>query len=48
VPQALYGEIRQDAVLLRPGEKSIAARALLDYLKSAPAQALIAAYGYRR
>ena len=47
VPQALYGEIRQDAVLLRPGEKSTAARALLDYLKSAPAQALIAAYGYR-
>lgn len=47
VPQHLYGEIRQDAVLLKAGEKNAAARALLDYLKSAPAKAVIAAYGYR-
>ncbi|MDC8784551.1 molybdate ABC transporter substrate-binding protein [Roseateles koreensis] len=46
VPQALYGEIRQDAVLLKPGEKQAAAAALLAYLKSAPAKAMIQAYGY--
>ena len=46
VPQPLYGEIRQDAVLLKAGEKSAAAQALLQYLKSAPARALIASFGY--
>jgi molybdate transport system substrate-binding protein len=46
VPAKLYGEIRQDAVLLKPGEKGAAAAALLAYLKSAPAQAVIQAYGY--
>ena len=47
VPQSLYGEIRQDAVLLKAGEKNAAAKALLDYLKGAPAKAVIASYGYR-
>ncbi len=47
VPASLYAEIRQDAVLLKAGEKDPAAKALLDYLKSAPARAVIAAYGYR-
>ncbi|HSW08558.1 molybdate ABC transporter substrate-binding protein [Aquabacterium sp.] len=46
VPASLHGEIRQDAVLLKPGEKSAAAAALLAYLKSAPAKALIQSYGY--
>ena len=46
VPPQLYGEIRQDAVLLKAGEKSAAARALLQYLKSPPAKAVIASYGY--
>jgi molybdate transport system substrate-binding protein len=46
VPANLYGEIRQDAVLLKPGEKSAAAAALLAYLKSAPAKAVIQGYGY--
>ena len=46
VPAALYGEIRQDAVLLKAGEKSPAAIALLAYLKSAPAKAVIQACGY--
>jgi molybdate transport system substrate-binding protein len=46
VPTQLYGEIRQDAVLLKTGEKSAAAKALLDYLKSAPAKAVIQSYGY--
>lgn len=47
VPAALYGEIRQDAVLLKVGEKNPAATALLAWLKTAPARAVIEAYGYR-
>lgn len=46
VPTSLYGEIRQDAVLLKPGEKKAGAAALLAYLKTAPAKALIQSYGY--
>jgi molybdate transport system substrate-binding protein len=46
VPANLYGEIRQDAVLLKPGEKSAAAAALLAYLKSSAAKAVIQSYGY--
>lgn len=47
VPQSMYGQIRQDAVLLKAGQDNAAAKALLDYLKSAPAKAVIEAYGYR-
>lgn len=47
VPQSLYGEIRQDAVLLKAGQDNAAAKALLEYLKSPPAKAVIASYGYR-
>ena len=47
VPAKLHSEIRQDAVLLTPGEKKPAAAALLAYLKSAPARAVIESYGYR-
>ena len=47
VPAKLHSEIRQDAVLLKPGEKKPAAAALLAYLKSAPAKAVIESYGYR-
>jgi molybdate transport system substrate-binding protein len=46
VPAKLYGEIRQDAVLLKTGADKPAARALLDYLKTAPAKAIIQTYGY--
>lgn len=46
VPASLYGEIRQDAVLLKAGEKNPAAAALLSYLKSAPAKAMIQSWGY--
>lgn len=46
VPVGLHEPIRQDAVLLKAGGKNPAASALLDYLKSAPARALIAAWGY--
>jgi molybdate transport system substrate-binding protein len=47
VPPALHTPIRQDAVLLKAGEKNPAAAALLAYLQTAPARALIAAHGYR-
>jgi molybdate transport system substrate-binding protein len=46
VPQNLYGEIRQDAVLLKTGAGNPAARALLDYLKSPAAQEVIRSFGY--
>lgn len=46
VPANLYGEIRQDAVLLKAGAGNPAARALLDYLKSEPAKTLIREFGY--
>lgn len=46
VPQALYGQIRQDAVLLKAGAGQAGPQALLAYLKTAPAKAVIAAYGY--
>jgi molybdate transport system substrate-binding protein len=46
VPPSLYGEIRQDAVLLKQGEKNPVAVALLAHLKSAEAQATIQRYGY--
>jgi molybdate transport system substrate-binding protein len=46
VPANLYGEIRQDAVRLKPGEKSAAAAALLAYLKSAAGKAVIQGFGY--
>lgn len=48
VPPSLYGEIRQDAVLLKTGEKNPAAIALLAYLKTSPALDVIKAYGYGR
>ncbi len=47
VPESLYPPLRQDVVLLKRGADDPAARALLEYLKSEPARAIIAAYGYR-
>ena len=47
VPQGLHEEIRQDAVLLRAGADSAAARALLEYLKTPAARSVMRAYGYR-
>lgn len=46
VPPSLYGEIRQDAVLLKTGEKNPAAAALLAFLRTEPARRIIQAYGY--
>jgi molybdate transport system substrate-binding protein len=46
VPQDLYTPIRQQAVLLKPGEGNAAAKAFLDYLRSDPARETIRAAGY--
>lgn len=45
-PQEFYPAIRQNAVLLKIGETNEAARAFLEYVKSAPAIAVIKAAGY--
>jgi molybdate transport system substrate-binding protein len=46
VPQESYRAIRQNAVLLKVGEKNEAAKAFLDYLKSPAAVKVIEAAGY--
>ena len=46
VPANLYNPIRQDAVILTKGKDNKAASALLDYLKSEPAKAVIRSFGY--
>ena len=46
VPAELHEPIRQDAVLLKRAAGNPAARGFLDYLRSAPAKALIETYGY--
>ncbi len=46
VPASLHEPIRQDAVLLAAGKDSAAARALLQYLRSDAARAVIRSYGY--
>ncbi len=46
VPPSMYTEIRQDVVLLKPGEGNRAAAALLDYLRSPPARDVIRSFGY--
>lgn len=46
VPAELHTPIRQDAALLKRAEDNAAARALLDFLQSPGAQAVIRSYGY--
>lgn len=46
VPTDLYSPIRQDAVLLSKGASQPAAQALLQYLRSDAARAVIKTYGY--
>lgn len=46
VPAKLYSPIRQDAVLLAKGGKNPAASALITYLKSDKARAVIKSFGY--
>ncbi len=46
VPQDLYNPLYQDVILLKTGESSAAAKALMDYLKTEAALAVIKEYGY--
>lgn len=46
VPQDLYSEIRQDAVLMKSGAGNEAATAFMTFLKGAEARAVIEKYGY--
>jgi molybdate transport system substrate-binding protein len=46
VPASLHAPIRQDAVVLSQGKDNPAAAALMKYLKSDPARAVIKSYGY--
>ena len=46
VPANLHAPIRQDAVVLAQGKDNPAATALMKYLKSDPARAVIKSYGY--
>ncbi len=46
VPPNLHREIRQDAVLLKAGEKNPAAAALMAYLRGAAARDVIRSFGY--
>jgi len=46
IPENLYTPLRQDAVLLKKGEDNPAAPALVQFLKSPEAQAIISKYGY--
>ena len=47
VPQEFHDQLKQDAILLNTGKDSVAAKALLDYLKSDKAKKIIATYGYK-
>jgi molybdate transport system substrate-binding protein len=47
VPAKLHNPIQQDAVLLNSGKNNPAAAALLTYLKSDKARAIIKSYGYQ-
>lgn len=46
VPSKLHTPIRQDALILASGKGNAAAEALMKYLKSDKAKAIIKAYGY--
>lgn len=46
VPAQLHAPLQQDAVLLAPGAAAPAAKALLDYLRSDAARAVLRGYGY--
>lgn len=46
IPREYYHPISQQAVLLHNGRENIAAKAFIQFLKSAQAQAVISGYGY--
>jgi molybdate transport system substrate-binding protein len=46
VPETMHSPLRQDLVLLLPGKGKPAAQALLDYMQSPKARAIISSFGY--
>lgn len=46
IPEAYYGKIKQDAILLKNGKNAEAAKAFLEFLKGEEAAKVKAAYGY--
>jgi molybdate transport system substrate-binding protein len=46
VPENLHAPIRQDAVLLKPGQSKAAAREFLEFLTGTHAKEIVAGYGY--
>lgn len=46
VPASMHAPIRQDAILLSSAKDNPAAQALMEYLQSDKARAIISAYGY--
>ena len=46
VPAHLHSPLRQDAVLLKRAQNNLAAQQLLMYLKTPPAKAIMASFGY--
>jgi molybdate transport system substrate-binding protein len=46
VPSSMHAPIQQDAILLNPGKGQAAAAALLRYLQSDQAKAVIRSFGY--
>lgn len=46
IPSNLYSPIKQDAVLLTSGKANLVAQALLHYLRSDRAKAIIVSFGY--
>ena len=46
VPANLHAPIRQDAIVLKPGQGNAAATALMQYLRGDKARAVIQSYGY--
>ncbi|RMO94919.1 Molybdenum ABC transporter, periplasmic molybdate-binding protein [Pseudomonas syringae pv. philadelphi] len=47
VPDSLHDPIKQDAVILTKGKDSVAAKALVEYLKGPKAAAIIKSFGYQ-
>jgi molybdate transport system substrate-binding protein len=46
VPATLHTPLKQDAIVLKPGQSNPAAAALMDYLRSDAAHATLRGYGY--
>jgi molybdate transport system substrate-binding protein len=46
VPAQVHAPLRQDAIVLKPGQSNPAAAALVNYLKGDAARATLRGYGY--